>query len=516
MKSILILGAGIMQLPAIKLARREGWRVYAADGDTHAPGRSLVDRFLPVDLKDREGMAAAAEELRKREGLDGVFTAGTDFSFTAAYVTEKLGLPGIPPEAALRASNKGLMRRAFRDAGVPIPEFREFRAGEDPLSALGKLAFPLVIKPVDNMGSRGIRRADTPEQLLRGFRRAAGYSPSGAVIVEEFIDGPEFSLDALVEEGKITICGVADRHIFYPPYFIEMGHTMPTNQPEEVVQAVEEVFLRGIKALGITRGAAKGDLKLSPRGPVVGEIAARLSGGFMSGWTYPCSSGVEVTLGGLRLAVGLPAGDLRPRRKHFSAERAFISLPGRVEEVIGYGEALDSEGISFGYLKVTPGDRVDFPRNNVEKCGNFISQAPDRDKAISVAAAAAAKPFLRLKPGEEATAAFIARRSHPWVPDAYTPAVEENLAYLEKLPPRPVEPLRFIPLLPRGGDETCRDWQGRSLEYGLQEVSRFSGLPLLPGRLGPEEKPFWDAFLRGGIQGAVWYIDTLRSEAPRR
>ena len=334
--------------------------------------------------------------------------------------------------------------------------------------------------------------------------------------MEEFIDGPEFSLDALVEDGNVTICGIADRHIFYPPYFVEMGHTIPTIQPENVVRPVEEVFLRGIKALGITWGAAKGDLKLSSRGPVVGEIAARLSGGFMSGWTYPLSSGVEVTLGALRLAMGLSAGDLRPRREQVSAERAFISLPGEIREIVGYEEALGSKAVSFGYLRVAPGDRVDFPRNNVEKCGNYISQAPSREEAVSAAAAAAASPFLRLKPGDGATADFLTRRTHSWVPDAYIPTVKENRDYLENLPPGRAEPLDYIPRLPKEEGRTCRDWQGRSLELGLKEVSRFSALPILPGRGGGGEKFFWKAFLRGGIQGAIWYLDTLLSKAPQR
>ena len=164
MKSILILGAGIMQLPAIKLARREGWRVYVADRDPQAPGCSLADRFLAVDLKDREGMAAAAADLKEKSGLDGVFTAGTDFSLTVAWVAKRLRLPGISPEAALRASNKGLMRQAFQHSGVPIPKFRELKGGEDPLTALEETK----LSPGGQAGGQHGEPGNSPDGLPGG------------------------------------------------------------------------------------------------------------------------------------------------------------------------------------------------------------------------------------------------------------------------------------------------------------------------------------------------------------
>mgnify|MGYP002388944453 CR=1 FL=1 len=124
------------------------------------------------------------------------------------------------------------------------------------------------------------------------------------------MDGPELSLDAIVWRGRVTVCGVADRIIRFPPFFVEMGHTMWSALPADDRSAVERVFTDGIRALGIDNGAAKGDIKLTSRGPMVGEIAARLSGGYMSGWTFPLASGVEVTRAALRVAAGLEPGDL--------------------------------------------------------------------------------------------------------------------------------------------------------------------------------------------------------------
>ena len=514
MKSILILGGGVMQLPAIRTALERGWKVIVADVNPAVPGAGLAHHFEPVDLKDREAMLAMARNYREGSGLDGVFTAGTDFSATVAYVANHLGLPGIPFEAAVRASNKTEMRRTFRDAGVPSPAFRGLHRDDDPLPVLDSLKFPLVVKPVDNMGARGISRVDSPEELVRAFAEAGRYSRSGQVILEEYIIGPEFSLDALVEEGQITLCGFADRHIFFEPFFIEMGHTMPTSLSQKDQDRVFETFCRGVRALGITVGAAKGDMKLGPDGPVVGEIAARLSGGFMSGWTFPYASGVDLTGAALNLAVGLPAGDLSPRRREFSAERAFISLPGEIDSLTGFREAEKGEGILFSHLRVGPGDRITFPRNNVEKGGNFISRAESREKAMFQAEEACRQVDIRLKPADKETEEFLAGRSYLWVPPAYGLTDPENLRYAaglsggclpagEGIPEAPA-----LAPLPFPSRESGTDWHGLSFGKALERVLDATG-----ARWGLPESydlggVFWKAFLRGGVQGGIWIIRT--------
>ena len=139
--------------------------------------------------------------------------------------------------------------------------------------------------------------------------------------------------------GHVTVCGIADRHISFPPAFVEIGHTMPTDLDTAAVRQIEDAFESGIRAIGIDNGAAKGDIKLTPRGAMIGEIAARLSGGYMSGWTFPLSSGVEVTEAALNIAVGLPPGDLTPRFSRTCAERGIISIPGVVASVEGESTA---------------------------------------------------------------------------------------------------------------------------------------------------------------------------------
>lgn len=525
--TILILGGSTMQLPAIGFARRNGWRVAVADGKADVEGRALADEFLHVDLKDLAGLEAASRGLKDRGGLEGVFTAGTDFSGSVAWVAERLGLPGIPHEVALNATDKARMREAFARHGVPQPRFARLEAGDDPSTVLPRLSLPLVVKPVDNMGARGVCRVDSVDALRAAHAQAVAFSRSGSAIVEEYMEGPEISLDAVVHRGEITICGVADRHIHFPPFFVEMGHTMPSGLDTGLLAAVEEAFRAGVRAIGIHTGAAKGDIKVTPEGPRIGEIAARLSGGYMSGWTFPYASGVEVTAAALRVAVGEEPGDLRPTRHWHSAERAFISLPGTIAEVRGLAAARDVPAVRNVFVRTPLGLRdaaagdvpdlagleVVFPVNNVQKCGNVITQAESREQAVARAHEALGRIFLRLRPDVATTTAFLLGAGAR-VPDApafvlRSPRVVASLAGMPERSGSGSD-LSFLPL--DLGDEAANvDWHGKTLSRAIRVVAEVTGVgPSGDGRGLRLGRSFWKAFLVGGAQGAVYYVDTLR------
>ena len=517
MTTIMILGAGIMQMPGIRLAKASGWKVIVADGNKEAPGRSLADHFEAVDLKDRDGLLALARRYKELYGLDGVFTAGTDFSSSVAWVTEHMGLPGIPFATAMRATDKCLMREAFQAAGVPGPRFACISGPTDPVSVLGSLDFPLVVKPVDNMGARGVRKVESRESLIQACRSAIPLSRTSRVIIEEFMEGPELSLDAVVYKGRVTVCGNADRHIFFPPSFVEMGHTMPTCLDASTRERVEKVFEAGIHAIGIENGAAKGDIKLTRSGPMVGEIAARLSGGYMSGWTFPLSSGVEVTQAAMNIAVGLPPGDLSPRLENVVAERAFISLPGTVAAVTGEAEARKVPGVAEVFTRASVGDVVVFPANNVEKCGNILAVGKTRDAAVETARDALRLISIRLEPLHEATTSHLFRLSGN---DAFQIMDQGFKAKLHSLPlfwgsPGAFRPDQPVQVLAIPGFEVlpARDWHGLLLGDAVASALQENGV-LVDGAAPPGSFVlgglFWKAILRGSAQGGRYLLESAR------
>lgn len=531
--TVFILGAGVMQIPAIRTARELGWFVAAADGNDLAPGAALVDDFRHVDLKDLEGLEAAARAVRGAHGLDAVFTAGTDFSAAVAWLAARLGLPGIPHEVALRASDKLRMRAAFAAAGVASPRFACLRRGDDPARAMEKagLPLPLVVKPADSMGARGCRLARTEAELAEACADALPHSRSGQAIVEEYMDGPEFSLDAIVVDGEVRLRGFADRNIFFSPYFVELGHTMPSAWPADIQAEVFRVFRDGVKALGITRGAAKGDMKWCPatKRAMVGEIAARLSGGYMSGWTYPYASGIEVTREALEAAAGLDPDPAAPDRGWVSAERAFISIPGRVSRIAGLRAAESTPYVKNLFTRADAGDCCVFPRNNVEKCGNVISQAPARAEAVEAAESAIRGIVVRLEPDREETEAFLrgeGRIRNPdgstWPPEAFTlpPLVSAAIEVLpDRLAVRDAGEGPLVLDLPEATFFEGKDWAGRGFRESAELVLRIAGGRFTPaqsrGPAFPAEREilahgrdFWKALARGGAQAALYVLDT--------
>ena len=381
-KIIMIVGAGILQAPAIKTAREMGLLTLVTDMNRDAYGMRFADFPVVMSTRDVDGTVRVAKEFTKKRPINGVITVGTDASLTVAAVQHALDLPGNRIDVAEATTNKIKMRERLEKNKIPQPVFYPCWSYDDVTESSKMLGFPFVIKPADNMGARGVMRVNNTEMLRFAYERAKNASPRGEIITETFMEGPELSIDALVWEGEIYITGVADRIIEYPPYFVETGHIMPTNLPERQVKNAVEVFKKAVRALGIETGAAKGDIKVTAEGAKVGEIASRLSGGFMSAYTYPYSTGVNLIAAAIDIAIGKPPGDLTVKYHRVAVERAIIPGSGTVREIDGIYDALSLENVKNVFVTCEKGDTVHIPTNNVEKCGNVIAVADNREEAL--------------------------------------------------------------------------------------------------------------------------------------
>ena len=538
--NILILGAGLMQKPAILSAKEAGFTVNVIDADDKAVAIPYADTFRKIDLKDKEGILEYARELKASEGgLAAVFTAGTDFSASVSYVCEALGLPAHSHQAAINASVKTVMRQCFSDANVPSPAF--VRVGREDITesllikVLQKMNFPLVVKPVDNMGARGCRMVRNEEEFMPAVEIAVQCSRTGYAIVEEYMEGPEFSIDALVYNGTFTVTGFAIRHIKYPPYFIEIGHTMPAELDKKMHDELISVFALGAKALGLTTGAAKADIKYTDKGPMIGEIAGRLSGGYMSGWTYPYASDLNLTKQGILIAAGREPEELLKRRKpveytpselcksaekpyelfevpcvRTSAERAWMSIPGIVkyiENIKDYSDRAVFDVLPRATVQL--GSEVDFPRNNVEKCGNIIAVSHSREAAISVAQDAVADVFITLEPDNKKTEEFLAGSEQndekAFPPSAFGKLPPAVLADINGSIPQNQKAADFIPKVIQTAEYiNMTDWNFNTIAATAQKFDI-----LRPKHPELDAKRFWSAVVRGGIQAAVYVSDTV-------
>lgn len=526
MKYLFMLGAGFMQKPAIITARELGCRVIAADGNKDAYCVSLCDEFVQIDLKNTDALCRYALSLKKDGKIHAVFTAGTDFSAACAKIAELCGLPSHTYEASLNASDKIRMRSCFEKAGVSSPKFIEIHEHDlmtlqtasilDKFNSTKNNPFPLVIKPVDNMGARGCRMARNETEFKDAVKTAVQYSRSKRAIVEEYMEGPEFSIDSLVYNGIITITGFADRHIYYEPYFIEMGHTMPTALSSEQKEQIVKEFSKGVNALGLSCGAAKGDIKLTKEGAKIGEIAARLSGGYMSGWTYPYASSINLTEQALRISLGLPPSVLLQGKSlepsSVSAERAWISIPGIVDKIYGFDNVLKITHIKDIFPRAKEGDAVAFPVNNVEKCGNIISCAETRSEAVQSAQIACASIILRLRPDQRETQLFLEDSIHAeFPPSAYKISKKqfEELIFSSK------GKISVKEILEKGNtilpswlscEDQC-DWNHKTACSALDQFCTIAKEDKNLSSRSADEAKFWQYFIRGGLQGIFYLFD---------
>ncbi len=520
--AIIILGAGIMQIPAIKSAKNMGLISIVFDGNSNAPGKNIPDFFENIDLKDGNAILEKCYAYKKSHNITGVFTAGTDFSYMVAWLSGKLGLKNISYETALKATDKSLMRQAFSAANVSSPLFIITSGSDIEEKQVEKLGYPLVVKPVDSMGARGTVKIFNFPDLKEAIEKAIKFSRIGKVIIEQFLEGPEFSLDAVVKDGNIHVCGVADRHIFFPPYFVEMGHTMPSAFPEEVIDKVITVFCDGIKAIGIDNGAAKGDIKYTGGKAVIGEIAARLSGGYMSGWTFPYSTGFSVIDAALKIAAGKDLGTIKYLYNKTAAERAFISIPGVVDSICipEYIKNRSKDNtVKELFINVKPGDKVNFPKNNVEKCGNIIAVHEKREEAIYAAEEACRSIIVKLKPGNNETFNFIFGKKESWIPDAFVLkkslidkiadfyGKQDSLDFNNKI-------AVFLPdFFDSDNADFGKDWHGNSFKKAIETITSFTNIKFIKKLPDNNQfilgKIFWKSIARGTIQGGIWILETI-------
>ena len=562
-KHVLILGAGLMQKPAVEAAHKLGCRVTLIDANPQAVCRTLAEKFEQIDLKNTEQICDFARSLKKSEGLDAVFTAGTDFSYAVACAAHECNLSAHTSQAAKNASDKVLMRSCFDKAGVPSPHFVQAdssfaafnqKQAEDFIHK-HKLDFPLVVKPCDNMGARGCRLVRGAESLADAVKDALRYSRTFRVIIEEYMDGSEFSIDSLVFDGQLTVTGFAERHIYFPPYFIEMGHTMPALIDKTDKERLLSAFWSGVKALGLSCGAAKADIKMTSKGPMIGEIAARLSGGYMSGWTYPYASQMNLTEQALLLALGEKPAELLQRRRlvgdtsdifdvpcsHCSAERAWISIPGKIAQTMFFKKAANTENVVNFFPRIQSGQTAVFPVNNVEKAGNVISRALERNKAIEAAQTAVQTVFLRLQAdsttgamstnaASDGTAVLYGAKdgsgqnckdTHDFLnaplntlfpPSAFV-LPDDVIRKIDSLDENEytdtVKSVALLPFLEKYAQ--LKDWNGKTLQKTLDLYNdlfyKEQGKAV---RLSV--KKLWHYFIRGGLQGAVFYTDSKIGE----
>lgn len=403
MKRIMILGAGMLQVPAIRKAKELGLFVIAADRDPGAPGFRYADVCLPVSTLDAEELARRAFVLKP----DLVVTSASDAPvYTAARVSRMLGTPcDLSPEDALCATNKAHMRGRLRNFGVPIPSYSVCQSREEFLRAVSSFPGRCVVKPADGAGSRGVLlyTEGAGRSARECYEYSRSFSRSGTVLAEEYLEGPEVSVEGLTQNGVTTVVAVTDKLVTEPPYFVEIGHSQPSSLEPEMLNAVRNVAVSAVKALRIRNGPSHTEVKVTRDGPKVVELAARLGGDFITSRLVPLSTGVDLVGNSIRLAAGFPT-DLSPKVRRGAAIRFFTAEDGLVREIRGVEEAEKAEGVEEAVLYKKEGEKVRATESSGTRLGHVIASAETAARAAELCSRAQAMVSIAFEnspePGE--------------------------------------------------------------------------------------------------------------------
>lgn len=396
-KKIMILGASILQLPAIEKAKEMGLDVIAVDMNPEAVGFKVpgVEREI-ISTIDIPAIVNAA----RRHMIDGIMTLATDMPMrSVAAVAKDMKLIGITTDTALKATNKAEMRKALQDRKVPVPRFFKVANEEEYLEAVKKFQIPFIVKPADSSGSRGIFEVtDIRNQKLikRAYEYCRPFSKVGDVVVEEYMNGPEVSVETISVDGVCHVIQITDKVTTGAPYYVEMGHSQPTKHSKKTIEQISEITKAANKAIGIENGPSHTEIIVTEEGPKIVEIGARLGGDNITTHLVPLSTGVDMVACCIKIALG-EKPDMEPKYSKGAAIRYLEQKAGIVENITGIEEASKLPGIQQISIVHGVGEKVTEVNSSGARMGFVIAQDTNVDKAIEDCRNALARIQISIK-----------------------------------------------------------------------------------------------------------------------
>lgn len=386
----MIIGAADEHCIGIKTAQRIGLSVFATDGNADSVGFKVADAFAVASTYDEKATLAAAKNFISNGGrVEGVMTLASDVPYTVAYVAEKLGLPGIDTASARLASEKVLMKECFKAHSVPLPLFQETKNLAELSAFAAENGFPVVVKPVDSRGARGVQLVRKEDKFALAFSVAKEYSPSGRVMVEQYLPGPQLSTEGFMVDGMAYIPAIFDRNYEYldrfAPHIVEDGGEMSSRYSDQFRDEIHKVMKEAALAIGITTGIIKGDLVIHDGRVKVIELAARMSGGFFGTVATPASCGVNLIEANIRLALGekLKREDLVPKRQRGAAIRFAFPPEGTVKAIRGWEDIHDDPACLYTHIFAKPGDKIAPITNHPGRPAVVVAGGENRQAAVS-------------------------------------------------------------------------------------------------------------------------------------
>lgn len=348
-KKLAILGASYLQDPLIQKAKAMGIETHVFAWQCGEIGEKSADFFYPISIVEKEAVLEQCRQI----GIDGICSIASDLAaITVNYVASVLCLNGNSIACTEKSTNKYRMRCAFEQHGDPSPKSLLV---ED-VSDLDGTAFsyPVIVKPVDRSGSRGITKVTEAKGLSEAINVAKNFAFIKKALVEEYVSGQEYSVECISYQGKHTFLALTQKYTSGAPHFIEAGHMEPARVSEDLLDRIKRVIFHALDSLEITNSASHSEIKISPQGEIkLIEINGRMGGDFIGSHLVELSTGIDFVQAVIEVALGV-APDLTPKhdgkvaavRYVFNLDdyNAIAAMKNEIPEQVRYDDTTDKIG----------------------------------------------------------------------------------------------------------------------------------------------------------------------------
>ena len=326
MAKIAIIGANYLQLPLVTKALELGHDTICFAWEKGAVAKEICTRFYPISVTEKEKIL----DVCKKEKIDAILTIASDVAMpTVSYVAKKLNLVANTIESTLKATNKYEMRIALKKHKLKVPKF--IKVTDYHSSSIKDFNFPIISKPVDSSGSKGVQIVGEKKDVENSVKEASQYGLSKEVILEEFIVGKEISVETISYNGEHTILAKTEKVTSGPPNFVELEQHQPYDGGVLELQ-INEISLKVLNALGIEFGASHIELLITSKNEIyIIEVGGRMGGDFIGSHLVELSTGYDFLKGVIDVALGsFSKPNLRAQKKYsgvyfLSSETLWVS-----------------------------------------------------------------------------------------------------------------------------------------------------------------------------------------------
>ena len=328
-KKIAVLGANEPSIPFYRQAKGLGYEIIGIAYEQGAVCKKYCDRFYPVSFAEKDKVLKICRD----EKIDGIISFSLESALpTLVYVATTMGLVSNSEECLKLTQSKYAQRQALEKAGIPVPKYYLIESKAE----LNKVQcrYPVIVKPVDSGGSQGICKVETPDKLVAAYEYAVEYSRTSRAIVEEYVDGREFSVEYISHKGVHYFLQITDKVTSGAPRFVEMQHHQPANIPTSLWERIKTMVESALTALKIENSASHTEIKWNSNDELyIIETGARMGGDFITSDLVRLSTGYNFVDGAIKLAINQFEVPMFPKRM-FSGVYFYSKLAPEVGEII--------------------------------------------------------------------------------------------------------------------------------------------------------------------------------------